>query len=138
MELLRSVDVLNIHAKVINPQELQGLAGNKSLEVIIHRIENRIRYGLIGDVYDLAATYAVVIAVDQLFNDANKRTAVIAMDTVLRRNGISLKFDAENFGQVIIKVAQGIVDETELARHLRFFCRNRKLINRKFKKDNQE
>ena len=37
----------------------------------------------------------------------------------LRRNGISLKFDAEYFGQVIIKVAQSIVDETELARHLR-------------------
>ena len=45
MELLRSVDVLNIHTKVINPQELQGLAGNKSLEAIINRIENRIRYG---------------------------------------------------------------------------------------------
>ena len=41
------------------------------------------------------------------------------MDTVLRRNGISLMFDAEKLGQVIIKVAQGIVDETELARHLR-------------------
>ena len=119
MEFLRSVDVLNIHAKVINPKELQGLAGNKSLEAIIHRIENRIRYRLIGDVHDLAATYAVVIAVGHVFNDANKRTAVIAMDTVLRRNGISLKFDADKFGQVIIKVAQGIVDETELARHLR-------------------
>ena len=119
MELLRSVDVLNIHEKVIDPQELQGLAGSKSLEAIIHRIENRIQYGLIGDVYDLAATYAVVIAVGHVFNDANKRTAVIAMDTVLRRNGISLKFDAEKFGQVIIKVAQGIVDESELARHLR-------------------
>lgn len=119
MELLRSVDVLNIHAKVIDPQELQGLAGHKSLEAIIHRIENRIQYGLIGDVYDLAATYAVVIAVGHVFNDANKRTAVIAMDTVLRRIGISLKFDAEKFGQVIIKVAQGIVDETVLARHLR-------------------
>ena len=119
MESLRSVDVLNIDAKVINPKELQGLAGNKSLEAIIHRIENRIRYGLIGDMYDLAATYAVVIAVGHVFNDANKRTAVIAMDTVLRRNGISLKFDAEKFGQAIIKVAQGIVDETELARHLR-------------------
>ena len=119
MELLRSVDVLNIHGKVINPQELQSLAGNKSLEAIIHRIENRIRYGLIGDVYDLAATYAVVIAVDRVFNYANKRTAVIAMDTVLRRNGISLKLDDEKFGQVIIKVEQGVVDETELARHLR-------------------
>ena len=67
MELLRSVDVLNIHAKVINPQELQGLAGNKSLEAFIHRIENRIQYGLIGDVYYLAATYAVVIAVGYMF-----------------------------------------------------------------------
>lgn len=119
MELLHSVDVLYIHEKVINPHELQGLAGNKSLEAILHRIETRIHYGLIGDVYDLAATYAVVIAVGHVFNDANKRTAVIAMDTVLRRNGISLRFDAEKIGQVIIKAAQGIVDETELARLLR-------------------
>ena len=89
------------------------------MEAIIYRIENRIRYGLIGDVYDLAATYAVLIAVGHVFNDANKTTAVIAMDTVLRRNGISLRFDAEKMGQVIIKAAQGIVDETELARYLR-------------------
>ena len=119
MELLSSKDVLNIHRKVINSQELQGLAGNKSLDAIISRVENRIYYGLIGDVYDLAATYAVVIAVGHVFNDANKRTGAIAMDTALRRNGIHLRLDAEKIGQIIIKVAQGIVDETALARHLR-------------------
>ncbi|MDE0308729.1 MAG: type II toxin-antitoxin system death-on-curing family toxin [Acidiferrobacterales bacterium] len=113
------MDVLNIHKKVIDPHELQGLAGDKSLDAIIHRVENRIHYGLIGDAYDLAATYAVVIAVGHVFNDANKRTAVIAMDTVLRRNGICIGFDVETTGQIIVKAAQGIVDETQLARHLR-------------------
>ena len=119
MELLNSRDVFTIHDKVINPQELPGLAGNKSLDAIIARVENRIHYGMIGDEYELAATYAVVIAVGHVFNDANKRTAAIAMDTALRRNGITLQFNAEHMGQTIINVAQGIIDETELARYLR-------------------
>ncbi len=42
MEILRSEDVLNIHAKVIDPQELQGLASHKSLAATIHHVDNRI------------------------------------------------------------------------------------------------
>ncbi len=119
MELLSSEDIFNIHEKVIDSQELQGLAKNKSLETIIFRVENRINYGFIDDEYHLAATYAVVIAVGHVFNDANKRTAVIAMDTTLRRNGINLQFDVQKLGQIIIKVAQGTMKEAELAHHLR-------------------
>ena len=119
MEFLNAQDILNIHERVISPEELQGLAGNKSLNAIIARIENRINYGLISDEYDLAATYAVVIAVGHIFNDANKRTAAIAMHMNLRRNGIKLHFDTETMGQIIIKVAQGIIGEIELAKYLR-------------------
>ena len=111
MEFLSIQDVLNIHERVIDPKELQGLAGNKSLDAIISRVETRIHYGLIGDEYDLAATYAVVIAVGHVFNDANKRTAVIAMDMALRKNGIKLHFDVEKTGQIIIKVAQSMINE---------------------------
>ncbi len=119
MKLLNSGMVKLIHEEVINDNELQGVAGNKSLDAVLYRVENRIQYGLIADVFDLAATYAVVIAVGHVFNDANKRTAYRTMMICLRLNGVFLEFDTEAIGQVIIRVAQRKMDEVELARYLR-------------------
>lgn len=119
MKLLSAEDILIIHEKVINKHELQGLAGNKSLEALVDRIGNRIRYGMIGDAYDLAATYAVVIAVGHAFNDANKRTAFVSMDACLEHNGIVLEYDVESVGNMIINVAQGLVDVPEMTHYLR-------------------
>jgi len=110
-----------MHEQVIGDNELQGLASDKSVDAVVARIENRIHYGMIKDEYDLAATYAVVLAVGHVFNDANKRTAFRSMDVSLRLNGIYLKYDTEEIGQVIINVAQGVMDEVELARYLRSF-----------------
>lgn len=119
MKVLTSDDVLLIHEDVITKDELQGLAGDKSLDAVIARVDNRIHFGMIRDEYDLAATYAVVIAVGHLFNDANKRTAFTAMETCLRINGHIFEFKVKDVSQMIVKVAQGQVDEAELARYLR-------------------
>ena len=121
MKRLSAADVFKIHEKVIKPNELQGLAGDKSLEAVIARVENRVSYELVKDEYDLAAAYAVCIAVGHVFNDANKRTAYRAMTACLEGNGISVQFNAEEIGQIIIKVAQGLIDEIELARYLRSY-----------------
>ncbi len=69
--------------------------------------------------FDLAASYGVVIAVGHAFNDANKRTAFRAMDVCLRLNGIFLTFDTEDIGQTMVKVSQGLIDEMQLAWYLR-------------------
>ena len=119
MKLLSAKDIEFIHDHVINENELQGFAGNKSLDAVVNRVFNRIHYGMIQDAYDLAATYGVVLAAGHVFNDANKRTAFKIMNLCLRLNGITLHFQTEEIGQVIIKVAQGLVDEIELARYLR-------------------
>ena len=119
MKLLSVEDIELIHSEVIGTNELQGIAGNKSLDAMANRVLNRIHYGMVTDVYDLASTYAVVIAVGHIFNDANKRTAFKAMNICLRSNGAYLDFDTENIGQIIIKVAQGLIDEAELTRYLR-------------------
>jgi death-on-curing protein len=79
--ILTPEDVLFIHDRVILPHELQGQAGHKSLSGAIARVEARVQYGLLNDVYDLAAAYGVVIATGHLFNDANKRTAFQVMRT---------------------------------------------------------
>ena len=119
MIFISASDVVEIHDLVINPNELQGLAKNKSIEAIIARIDNRIAYGMIRDVYELAACYACYIAVGHAFHDANKRTAFASMDTCLALNGIELEYDSVESGDQIIRAAQGVVDEVELAAWLR-------------------
>jgi len=119
MKFLVSRDVIEIHQLVINPNELQGLAGNKSLDAVLARIENRMGFGLIDDLYELAACYACYLAVGHVFNEANKRTAFACMDTCLALNGVTLDYDSEEVGELIIRAAQGIVDESELGSWLR-------------------
>lgn len=113
------LDVVEIHEFVIEAQELQGMARDKSIEAIIGRIDNRIVYGMIRDPFELAACYACYLSIGHAFHDANKRTAFAAMDVCLSLNGISLDYDATEIGALIVKAAQGIVDESELADWLR-------------------
>jgi len=117
--LISEEDVIRIHDLVLNDGELAGMAKDKSLAGALSRIDFRLTYGLINDVYDLAASYAVVISTGHLFNDANKRTGYRVMEVCLLLNGISQQWDVETIGQKIISVAQGHVDEIELANWLR-------------------
>ena len=119
MRYITAEQVVAIHERVIQSQELQGTASNRPVQAVIGRTENRLAYGLIGDVYDLAACYACYIAVGHCFHDANKRTAHTAMQVILKLNGIQLDYDIETLGNMIIQAAQGIVEETELAAFLR-------------------
>ena len=111
--------VETIHEEVLNSGELSGLAGDKSPSGALGRVENRLNYGLIEDVFDLAASYAMAIAQGHCFNDGNKRTAYRAMEVCLEGNGVSPKWDTETVGQIIIRVAQGLMDEVQLAEWLR-------------------
>jgi death-on-curing protein len=108
-----------IHDQVLNPGELSGRARDKSLEVALARVENRLAYEMISDAYDLAAAYAVAIAQGHCFNDANKRTAHQAMDVCLDLNGVQINWTATEIGPVIIRAAQRLLDEGELADWLR-------------------
>lgn len=119
MHYLSWKDVVAIHDDILELHELQGMAQNKSIEAIIARIDNRLTYGMIADIWELAACYACYIAVGHAFNDGNKRTAFATMDICLTLNGIELDYDAEEAGNKIIKAAQGIIDESELAGWLR-------------------
>lgn len=119
MKFLTAQDVLALHELVINPGELQGVARNKSIEAVIARVENRLHYGMISDVFELAACYAAYIAIGHAFNDANKRTAFAVMDLCLVANGIELSYDTEAVGDKIRDIAQHKIDESDLARWLR-------------------
>lgn len=117
--LLTPEEVIKLHDRVLNPGELEGLAGDKSLEGALGRVEFRVQYGMINDVFDLAAMYAVAISQAHVFNDANKRTAYAALEAVLLMHGKVIPFNTKEIGDFIIEVAQGKIDESSLATWLR-------------------
>lgn len=119
MRYITAEQVIAIHERVIQPHELQGIANNRPVEAVTGRIENRLAYGFIADVYELAACYACYLAVGHCFHDANKRTAHTAMQVVLKLNGIEIDYDVKQLGDMIINAARGEVDETEFAVYLR-------------------
>ena len=117
---LLSVDlVLLIHEEILSPTELQGLAADKSLDSALARIDNRLAFGMVDDVYSLAAAYAAAISQGHCFNDGNKRTAFQAMDIVLDLNGVAIPWDVEDVGVRIIELAQTRIDEQAFASWLR-------------------
>ena len=118
--LLLSVDhIIAIHDEVLEPNELQGMAGDKSLEGALSRVENRLNYGLIEDIYSLAASYAVAVSQAHCFNDGNKRAAFQMMDLILDLNGINAIWNVEEVGQKIVVLSQSKLDEADLAIWLR-------------------
>jgi len=119
MQLLSAELVSIIHDEVLNPGELQGRGLDKSLEGALARVDNRLAYGMIGDVFDLAATYAVVVAAGHYFNDGNKRTAFRVMQICLELNKAAIGFETGETGQIIIRAAHGFLDEEALAAWLR-------------------
>lgn len=119
--LLPSAELVEeIHDIVLNPGELPGRARDKSLESALARVENRLAYGMIDDVYALAAAYAMAVAQGHCFNDANKRTAYRVMQVVLDWNGgIEPDVPEDMMGDKIIALAQGHIDDGQLAEWLR-------------------
>ena len=117
--LLSPAAVVALHQSVLNPGELTGQARDKSLDAALARVDNRLAYGMIADVFDLAAAYAVAVARGHCFNDGNKRTAFRAMNAALAMNGVKLIWNTEEIGQIIIRCAQGLVEDGDLADWLR-------------------
>ena len=117
--LLTVDDVIAVHDYVLSDHESQGLAGGKFLDGALGRVENRLNYGLIEDVFDLGASYAAAISQAHCFNDGNKRTAFQVMDVVLDLNGVQMAWDTEIIGQKIVLLAQSKLDDEMFAEWLR-------------------
>lgn len=119
LQLLAPEWVEAIHDAILNPGELPGRAKDKSLEAALARVENRLAYGMVADAFDLAAAYAMAIARGHCFNDGNKRTAYRTMHVCLELHGITVPWETEEIGQIIIRCAQGLMEDGDLADWLR-------------------
>ena len=115
-------DLIEIHDNVIEPNEIQGLALNKSLSAVLARLQNRLDFGLITDVFHYAACMGIFIAKAYCFNDANKRTAAAALHLILLAHECKPQFKNTDLGDWIIQSVVNQISEEDLATLLRSAC----------------
>ncbi|OWY32880.1 type II toxin-antitoxin system death-on-curing family toxin [Herbaspirillum aquaticum] len=127
--MIDSALVIEIHDLILSTEP--GLAGDHGvgpIEGALARIENHIHYQDLDDVFEIAAMYAVAIARGHVFNDANKRTALVTALTYLALQGIELS--REPFlEEIMVWVAEGVLDVEELALIFYSIAKNEGLID---------
>ena len=97
-----------------------GLRDEGLLFFVLSRPENTYHYyHPKTDVAELAAASGFGLAKNHPFNDANKRTALIAMRLFLKLNGYDLAASPEDKYKTIIRVAASDISENELAQWIR-------------------
>jgi death-on-curing protein len=113
--MINAKKVIEFHDYII--VEEGGLPGNHGIDAIegaLARVVNRIQYEGMEDIYEIAAMYAVAIARGHVFNDANKRTALVAALTFLETEGIVIDRDYQ-LEEIMVDVARGEICFQELA-----------------------
>lgn len=89
------------------------------LQSALARPQNLLAYGEGVDIASLAAAYAFGIAKNHPFIDGNKRTALVVMRTFLAANDADFKASQEDKYITILKLAEGSLEEDELANWVR-------------------
>ena len=82
-----------------------------SVDAVLARIENNLRFEFDADVTNAAALFAYTFAIGHIFNDANKRTAYVGALITLEVNGIKTdKINQPELEELIIAAASGDMD----------------------------
>ena len=120
MKWLQTRTVLTIHRLQIAEHGGEpGVRDAGLLESALARPVNRFNYDAKADAAALGAAYAFGISSNHPFTDGNKRTALVAMETFLRINGFRLATDQEDKYLTFMRLAEGRLDEDELAEWVR-------------------
>ena len=110
------VPILAIHSDQIKTRGgSPGLRDRGLLESAYERPKNRFHYGSDPDLASLAAAYGFGLANDHPFVDGNKRVAFQAMYLFLGLNGFRIEAPEEAVVSLILSLAGGELNETELA-----------------------
>lgn len=95
---------------------LDGIRDKNAIESAIARPQHQNSYSEPKpDAADLAAAYAFGLARNHGFSEGNKRTAWVAARVFLADNGISLVFDPVIAVRTMEAIADGSIDEKQLA-----------------------
>ncbi|ACR68088.1 type II toxin-antitoxin system death-on-curing family toxin [Edwardsiella ictaluri] len=107
--------VIGIHDFILAHEP--GLVGYQDagrVDATLARVDNRILYEQMNDIFQIAAAYAVSIARGHVFADANKRTALVTALTYLDMQGVNLK-RTQKLEDIMVDVAEGTLDLDDLA-----------------------
>ena len=97
---------------------LRGIRDASMLESALDRAANKWAYEE-ADLATMAAAYGYGIARNHPFADGNKRTALLAIYTLLGINGVDFLVSEPAFAAIILDLAAGEVSEESLARWIR-------------------
>ena len=113
--MIDAAKVVEIHDLILSEEQgLHGNHGDAPLEGALARIDSRIHYEGFDDVFEIAAMYAVALARGHVFNDANKRTALVTALTYLSLQGIDIPRD-DLLEEMMVDVAEGNLEQVDLA-----------------------
>jgi len=106
---------MEIHDLILSTESgLDGGHGIGPLEGALGRISSHLQYAEVEDIYEVAALYAVALARGHVFNDANKRTALVTALTYLQIQGVDIP-RSDDLEEVMVDVAEGRLDARSLA-----------------------
>ncbi len=94
----------------------EGLRDRGLLESALAKPLNRFAYENDSDVSRLAAAYCYGIVRNHPFVDGNKRTGLLAANAFLALNGTRFNPDQADEVAVILRLAEGALEEDDLAR----------------------
>jgi death-on-curing protein len=107
--------ILSVHAAQLSEHGgINGIRDEGLLDSALARPEAKAAYGD-RQLSLLAAAYAFGIAKNHPFLDGNKRTAYVAMELFLAKNGLALMATDEDAVLTFLRLAAGEVSEEELA-----------------------
>lgn len=113
---LSSEEIRAIHDEIL--QELPGLRGvrpGQSVDSLVGRIHQNLDYQRFTSVVEVAALYAEVVAKGHVFNDGNKRTALMSMMSFLDLNGVEvLALDQDELADKIVDLSESRIRYPQL------------------------
>ncbi len=95
-----------------------GIRDEGLLESALDRPKNSWHYQPNSSIFELASLLGIGIAKNHPFIDGNKRTSFLLMYVFLAMNGFKIDTSENEVVRVMIKVADGSINETELANWL--------------------
>jgi death-on-curing protein len=114
-------DVVQLHEDVLAADGgAEGLRDRGLLESAVHAPQ--ASFGgqwLVGDIFEMAATYMAHIAKNHAFVDGNKRTALLTSLVFLGLNGFELDHDDQRLDDAVLAVATGSLTREGAAQTLR-------------------
>jgi len=108
--------VVQINSIILDNQPgMKGAIDLPKLKGALGRIDNFILYNNLDDIFEIAANYAISIAVSHALPDANKRTGLMVALEYLSLNSYEVEVDNDNLAKVMVDAVLSKIEVNDLA-----------------------